>query len=141
MGLLKKPGVNRKVHLFAAPFLWTTIGCLLMFRGYGWLGGEYHLVFLVLALLLGTAKSLLVLDKTVKRSVKRLVDFENGRCLGAVYSWQTWLLVVLMMICGILLRTIFTPGLLIGTLYCAIGWALCLSSRHGWLAWFKVANS
>ncbi len=134
---IKKPGVNRSVHLFAAPFLWTVIGCMLMFRGFGWLENGYRFYWISAGVLLGTLKSVYILDKTAVKSVARLVEFEDGRCLGAVYSWQTWMLVMLMMTSGILLRTFLTPGSVIGTLYLAIGWALCFSSRHGWKAWMK----
>ena len=132
-----KPGVPRIAHLFAAPFLWTVIGCVLMFRGWGWLDpGRGRLLFLV-AVGLGTLKSLLILDKTARRSLERIILFKDGTCLGAVYSWKTWLLVLVMMTAGIVIRSVTQPGPVIGTLYCAIGWALCLSSRLGWQQWFR----
>ena len=37
-----KPGVSRSVHLFAAPFLWTAVGCVLMVRGFAWLDTGTH---------------------------------------------------------------------------------------------------
>jgi len=137
MNLWGKPGVPRTVHLFAAPFLWTAIGGLLLYRGWGWLGpGRGRLLFLA-AGILGTLKSLLILDKVARRSLERIVRFRDGTCLGAVYSWKTWLLVLLMMTAGLVMRTLTQPGPLIGTLYCAVGWSLCLSSRLGWQEWFK----
>jgi hypothetical protein len=41
-----------------------------------------------------------------------------------------------MMTFGIIMRRLTEPGMIIGTLYVAIGWALFLSSRHGWNQWF-----
>ncbi|MCL1980297.1 MAG: hypothetical protein FWG62_04380 [Proteobacteria bacterium] len=136
MALLTKPGVSRTVHLFAAPFLWTTIGMLLMVRGWGWCDpGRGRLLFLV-AGLLGTLKSLFILDKIARRSLDRIIHFQDRTCLGAVYSWKTWLLVLLMMVTGIGLRNLTQPGPLIGILYGAVGWSLCLSSRLGWREWY-----
>ncbi|MCL2790952.1 MAG: hypothetical protein FWD79_09960 [Desulfobulbus sp.] len=136
MALLVKPGVPRSVHLFAAPLLWTAIGGLLMVRGWGWLDpGRGRLLFFA-AGLLGTLKSLLVLDKVAQRSLDRLIRFQDGTCLGAVYSWKTWLLVLLMMTAGIVLRSLTQPGPVIGTLYGSVGWSLCLSSRLGWRGWY-----
>ncbi|MDR2550475.1 MAG: hypothetical protein LBD10_09800 [Desulfobulbus sp.] len=136
MALLTKPGVPRTVHLFAAPFLWTAIGGLLMARGWGWLEpGRGRLLF-VAAGLLGTLKSLFILDKIARRSLDRIVRFQDGTCLGAVYSWKTWLLVLLMMATGIILRSQTEPGPVIGILYGAVGWSLCLSSRLGWREWY-----
>lgn len=134
---LQKPGVNRSVHLFLAPLLWSSVGAMLIFRGVRWLMPSHHqLLLLFAALLLGSVKSYFVIDKSVKKSIHRITRFNDGTCLGAVYSWQTWLLVFIMMLFGITLRHLFHPGTLMGLAYCAIGWALCLSSRHGWVAWY-----
>lgn len=138
---LWKPGVPRTVHLFAAPFLWTTIGCFLIYRGWGWLDPGRGRLLLLVAGLIGTLKSLLILDKVARRSIQRIILFKDGTCLGAVYSWKTWLLVVLMMTAGFVMRRVTQPGPLIGTLYCAIGWALCLSSRLGWYQWFRLMRN
>ncbi len=129
--------MSRSVHLFAAPFLWTAIGSMLMFRGFGWIGSGMARWLLVPALLIGTAKSLLVLDKTARKSLVRIMQLNDNTCLGAVYSWKTWLLVALMMASGITMRRLTEPGMVIGTLYMAIGWALFFSSRHGWLQWLN----
>ena len=132
-----KPGVSRSVHLFAAPFLWTAIGTLLMVRGFGWIGPGIARWLVLLALVLGTVKSLLVLDKTAKKSLQRIMEMNDNTCIGAVYSWKTWLLVALMMAFGITMRRLTEPGMVIGTLYMAIGWALFLSSRYGWIQWLQ----
>ena len=133
---LCKPGVPRTAHLFAAPFLWTVIGCLLIYRGFGWLDPGRGRLLLAIAGVLGTLKSLVILDFVARRSIQRIILLKDGTCLGAVYSWKTWLLVVLMMISGIIMRKITVPGPFIGTLYCAVGWSLCYSSRLGWHQWF-----
>jgi hypothetical protein len=132
-----KPGVNRRVHLFAVPLLWTVVGAYLLVRGWDWIGPGKDRWLVLLAFALGTVKSLLILDKTARRSLSRIIRFRDGTCLGAVYSWKTWLLVFLMMGSGILLRRYFTPGAVIGTIYAAVGWALLYSSRLGWREWFR----
>jgi hypothetical protein len=132
-----KPGVNRKVHLFAAALLWTVVGMVLLIRGWGWIDPVVNSWFVPAALALGTLKSVFILDRSAGRVVERIVLLSDGACLGAVYSWKTWMLVVVMITSGILLRTFFEPGKYIGTVYCAIGWALVLSSRFAWLAWFR----
>ncbi len=132
-----KPGVNRRVHLFAAALLWTVVGAVLIVRGVRWISPAEIVWFIPVALAIGTMKSVLVLDKSARRGVERVVKMLDGTCLGAVYSWQTWILVAMMITSGILLRTLFEPGTYIGTLYCAIGWALLLSSRFAWLEWFQ----
>jgi len=132
-----KPGVSRSVHLCIAALLWTSIGIMLIVRGWGWIGPGIARLLAVLALLVGTLKSVFILDKTADRSIVRIKKFNDATCIGAVYSWKTWLLVALMMAFGITMRTLTDPGMVIGTLYVAIGWALLFSSRRGWLAWWQ----
>lgn len=132
-----KPGVSRRVHLFAAPFLWTVAGLLLMVRGWRWLDGPSHPLFLLTAITLGSMKSLLLLDRITRRTVHRIRYFADNTCLGAVYSWKSWLLVLIMILAGTLARHFCTPGPVLGTLYLAIGWSLLFSSRLGWPAFWQ----
>lgn len=126
------PGVDKRVHLLLSAVLWTTVGLWLMIRGGQWLHAAGDLWLLVPALLLGSGKSLLILDRTARRGIERILRFSGATCLGAVYSYRTWLLVMAMMTAGFVLRQSAIPKSLLGTLYVAIGWALVLSSRFAW---------
>ncbi len=130
-----KPGVTRQTHLLMAAILWMVIGCSLFLRGVLWLENENSVLFVIPALLLGSIKSLFILDKSAKKSIDRLQQMADGSCLGAVYSVKTWSLVVMMMLGGYLLRISSLSLSLIGSLYCTVGWALFYSSRLGWMAW------
>ena len=132
---LLKPGVKRSVLLFFAPLIWSAVGVLLMVRGIGWIGSGTARWLVLIALSMGTLKSLFMLDKVAQKNSIRIQNMGGHSCIGAVYSWKTWLLVLLMMGMGIALRTLTTPGKIVGTIYFAIGWALFFSSRHGWLTW------
>ncbi len=110
---------------------------MLIVRGWGWIGPGRARWLVLLALVLGTAKSVLVLDRAARRTGQRIRQFSDSTCIGALYSWKTWLLVGLMMGFGITMRRLTHPGMVIGTLYVAIGWALLFSSRHGWLQWLQ----
>ncbi len=136
-----KPGVNRRVHLLAAALLWTVVGIFLIARGWVWIDPAENGWYVLAAALIGTLKSIFILDRSARRGVDRIGRMRDGACLGAVYSWKTWMLVVFMIASGILLRTFFDPGKYIGTLYCAVGWALLLSSRHGWKEWARWNNN
>jgi len=136
MGIsLPKPGVGRRVHLFLAPLIWTLVGLMLMFRGWGWLGRGNGRFLVILALGLGSLKGRYVLDRSARRCLRRIADFGDYTCVGAVYSWKSWLLVIVMMGFGMTMRTLTEPGPVLGTLYMAIGWGLFFSSRLGWRAW------
>ncbi len=139
MGSLKrfKPGVDKRVHLLLSAILWTVVGISLLLRGGNWLLANGQFWLSIPALLLGTGKSLLILDKAAEKGIDRILHFADNTCLGAVYSLHTWLLVMAMMGTGFLLRQSSLPRSVLGFVYVAIGWALFLSSRQAWGAWLK----
>ncbi len=133
-----KPGVNRSKHLLVAAILWSCVGIMLMVRGWFFFGETPEYWMILLAVVVGSAKSHLILDKSFKSNMQRILKMKDGTCLGAVYSWKLWALVIVMVLSGYILRTVNPSGILVGTLYFAIGWGLFLSSRHGWLGWFRL---
>ncbi len=128
-----KPGASRQIHLLLTAILWCLIGSMLIFRGLSWLIDVARLWIIAPAVMIGTIKSLLILDKAAKKGIHRILKMADGTCLGAVYSVKTWLLVLCMIGAGMLLRHSSLPGELLGGLYVAIGWSLFFSSRHAWL--------
>ncbi|OQX10200.1 MAG: hypothetical protein BWK76_21055 [Desulfobulbaceae bacterium A2] len=132
-----RPAVGRQTHVLAAALLWTLIGLLLLARGLGRLWPQ-DLWWLPAALLLGTGKSFLILDRSARRGLHRILAFADATCLGAVFAWKSWLLVVLMVGAGLVLRRLSLPDWVLGTALCAVGWALIFSSRHAWRQWFHL---
>ncbi|MCI5141120.1 MAG: hypothetical protein D3909_05210, partial [Candidatus Electrothrix sp. ATG1] len=99
-----RPDVSKSVHFFAAPFLWASVGIMLMIRGLGWIGFSLTCWLLFIAIFVGTMKSLMILDRSAKKTLSRIMAFDEKSCIGAIYPWKTWLLVILMMASGIALR-------------------------------------
>jgi hypothetical protein len=130
-----KPGASRSAHLFVAAIVWTSVGLLLLLRGSVWLYGVGQLWIILPAIFIGTIKALYMLDRAANKNITRIVAGKNGKCLGAVYSWKTWLLVLLMMGMGYLLRHSTLPKEFLGLLYVSIGWGLLFASRKNWIAW------
>lgn len=135
---LLKPGAKKSVHHFVAPCIWAVVGVMLFLRGYGWIDPDKRVLAIGLALVVGSLKSLFILDAAATKSLQRIARFTDGTCIGAVYSWKSWLMAGVMMAFGFILRNITTPGTLVGSFYCAIGWALIFSSRHGWRSWIRI---
>lgn len=133
-----KPGGSIVTHLLLASILWTVIGTGLICRGGVWLIEAGHIWLVFVAVVFGSLKSLFILDKSVRKSIDRIQNLSDGSCLGGVYSFKTWALVVFMILMGYLLRHLSVPHEFLGVLYIGIGWALILSSRIGWNAWRKT---
>jgi hypothetical protein len=130
-----KPGVGKRTHLAATALLWTVAGAILMVRGLVILSEAGFLWCLVVALGFGLIKSTILLDGVARRAVTRIQRFGERTCIGAVYSWKTWVLVLAMICMGIIVRRVSLPPPLVGTVVFGIGFSLLLSSRHGWGAW------
>lgn len=130
-----KPGASRSAHLLVAALMWTCVGLLLMFRGTVWLYGIDKLWIILPAICVGSLKALYLLDRSANKNISRIVEGKDGKCLGAVYSWKTWLLVILMMAMGCLLRNSTLPKEFLGLFYVSIGWGLLFASRKSWGAW------
>lgn len=134
-----KPAVRRNTLLFASAGLWTAIGLLLLAKGlYRWYQIPVHYPSIIAAgILIGSIKSLWILDKSARRGIDRILDFDDSTCLGAVYSIKTWILVLCMMGLGVILRNSFLPMSLLCFIYFTIGWALLFSSRLAWREWLR----
>lgn len=129
-----KPGASVRTNLLVAAVMWSFVGLYLMVRGY-LLDAGLPWVFLGLALVLGTVKASWIIERAARKNIARIVARPDGMCLGGVYSWGMWAMVVCMMLGGRLLRNSPVPPLVVGVIYVAVGWALLLASRLIWRAW------
>ncbi|MBW2658222.1 MAG: hypothetical protein JRC87_01275 [Deltaproteobacteria bacterium] len=138
-----KPGAKRRTHLLLAAILWTAVGILLLTKGAYRITGvnDYGSEIVIIALISGTLKSYYVLDRSARKSISRILNFDDGTCLGAVYSSKTWLLVMGMMGAGVVLRNSSLPLGLLCFIYFTIGWGLLFSSRLAWRAWAAGKNN
>lgn len=132
--------VSRPTLLVAATFLWTSVGGMLLVKGWSWKGTGYELVVIFLGLLFGFLKSVFFLDKSFVRSIKRIKQFSEHQGIANVFSAKTWQLIALMVAFGFTMRELTSPCPAIGVLYVAIGWGMLLSSRHGWRACVSMAR-
>lgn len=135
-----KPDVSIKTRIFLAALLWSCIGLMLMWRGgYAVIGTGKEWLLLV-SLLIGSVKSRMVLDRVAVKNMTRIFEKGEYSCLGGVYSWKTWLLVLVMIAFGRLLRASSLQVWLIGIIYVTVGWSLFWSSRKVWLRLLNLSG-
>lgn len=132
-----KPNVSVKTRIFLAALLWSCIGLMLLWRGGNAVVGSGREWLLLVALLVGSFKSWAILDRVAVKNMTRIFDKGEYSCMGGVYSWKTWLLVVVMIVFGRLLRASSMQVWLVGLIYVTVGWSLFWSSRK---VWVKLRN-
>ena len=134
-----KPGGKRRTHLLLTAVMWSVIGILLLTKASYRIVQvpEHQIIIIIAALIFGTLKSIFILDRSARKSIVRILEFKDGTCLGAVYSFKTWLLVVSMMGIGLVLRNSSLSLSLLCFVYFTIGWALLFSSRLAWMVWIR----
>ena len=132
-----KPVASKRLQLLLAGLIWSTVGSGLIGVGTYWVvsSANHIIVLLAISLCIGLGKSLLILDLTANRIVRRIELRGEGRCLASFYSLRVWALVILMMAMGRILRGAGMSYSLLGLIYAAVGTGLLMSSRLIWLAW------
>ncbi|MFH2205072.1 MAG: hypothetical protein ABIJ96_18335 [Elusimicrobiota bacterium] len=135
-----KPRASRLTRLMVASLVWSCVGCGLFAAGAGWLveaGGTQAALLLAAGLIIGAVKGRFVLAPRAATNGQRIIDSGDDRCLGSVFSWRTWGLVVFFMCLGKVLRASPLPRPFLGALYVGIGSALAGASLVTWKLWWR----
>ena len=126
-----KPGVSKSILLFIAGIVWIMVGIMLNRLAYSWLSAE-RLYYALLASMIGFVCSLFIHHfgflRIVDRNLDRILPMEGSRCVFSFMPWKSYLLIMIMIIIGLLLRHSSIPKLYLSVLYIGIGTALILSS-------------
>ena len=126
-----KPGVPKNMLLLIAGLLWIGTGCMLDAMAYSWLRAQEPGYFLPAAAT-SFAAALLIHHfgflRVVDRNLARILPMEGKRCVFAFMPWKSYLLILIMVLFGLLLRHSPVPKKYLAVLYGGIGTALILSS-------------
>ncbi|MHC4489071.1 MAG: hypothetical protein ACYS9C_01925 [Planctomycetota bacterium] len=142
-----KPGVPKSALLFIAGVMWIIVGIMLNSLVYSWLRTE-RWDDALLALFIGFVCSLFIRHfgflRLVDRNLDRILPMEGRRCIFSFMSWKSYILIIIMIAIGFLLRHSPIPKLYLAVPYTGIGTALILSSvrylRYGLLSLRSYRN-
>lgn len=126
------PKASVRTRIILAALLWSLIGLMLMARGFPGVNNSGMEWLFLVAVLVGLFKSNFMLDKVAEKNMNRILEKGENQCVGGVYSWKTWLLVLLMIAFGRLLRASSLPIWFVGWVYFTVGFSLFWSSRKVW---------
>jgi len=139
-----KPAARARTHLLAAALLWTVVGLGLAAAGIAWSFGSalpWSLLLAAAGVAAGTVKGRLVIRKMADWNTARIIARGDGHCLGGFLAPKTWLLIIVMMGSGILLRRSGVPRPILGVLYTAVGTGLLFGGRQLWKAWRETPET
>jgi hypothetical protein len=134
-----EPAVSRRTLFVAAALTWELAGVILGVRAIVWLRGLglTAVAYAVPALLLGWAKGRWVFGRVAAKNVARIQSLSPHKeriCVFAFQALESYLLVLLMIGAGILLRLSPLPRPWLALVYLAIGFGLFLASFRYWRA-------
>lgn len=123
--------VTRNFLILLAGYTWVCVGTMLIYRAYSWLsaapevnGVIYAGGGFLIALLIHHFGFL----KIVNKNLKRIHDLEEKALVTSFLHKKSYLLILIMIAMGILLRRSSLPKAYLAVLYTGIGSALIMSS-------------
>ena len=135
MAIIAEPAVARKNLILGAGLFWLAGGLILIIRA-GMLDLRFefnHILLALLAIAVGYVKQRWVFRRVVAANIRRIRQLSPHKekiCLFAFQSIESYLLVTVMVIAGILLRQTGLDHQVLSLIYLAVGTALTLSSQY-----------
>ena len=126
-----KPAVSKTVLVFIAGFVWICVGSALLFVGFSWLWEASHVNsywFGGAGIILGLFVHHFGFLKIVDKNLARILPVDEKRCLFSFIPWKSYLIILIMIAMGTILRHSPIPKHFLAILYTGIGSALILSS-------------
>lgn len=126
-----KPSVKKPYLLFFSGIIWVAVGVMLNTFAYAWLkdyGNNLSYLFASIGFIAALIIHHFGFLKVVDKNLGRISSLNDRPCAFSFMSWKSYILVMVMVTTGILLRHSSIPKQYLSSLYIGIGLALILSS-------------
>ena len=136
---IPEPSISRNLVIKGAGLFWIIGGFFLIYRSYSLIPNVQKSIFTLslIAIILSGLKSWLLFSKIVNKNIRRIEKLAPNKkkiCLFAFQSIESYILIIIMVISGLLLRKINLSVDILFVLYLAVGLSLIVSSRK-YLTW------
>ena len=129
---IPKPGVNNKILIAISTIMWSAVGIMLNYFAVCWfnlLSNFEIIIVIVSGIFLGFIIAIKGFRKIARKNIYRIKNLPEKACIFAFQSWESYLLIIVMLSMGIFLRkTDYVPRLLLAPVYIGLGLALFGSS-------------
>lgn len=126
-----KPAASKYLLIALAGLMWSTVGVMLCSMAYYWLKEVDWLTALPLGffgIILSLAVYRFGFSGIAKKNIDRICLLPEKGCIFAFQAWKSYLIIVVMITLGIILRHSPIPKHYLAIVYTTIGGALLLSS-------------
>ena len=126
-----KPAVTNSVLLFLAGAVWLCVGTVLVCLAFSWLSEAPNVnnyVFVGAGVVLGLLAHHFGFLRIADRNLERILPMKEKKCVFSFITWQSYLIIAVMIAMGTILRHSAIPKQYLAILYTGIGLALILSS-------------
>ncbi len=124
------PSVDKRILVLVAGLMWCGVGVMLACFAYSWLSALsvsekelYYVAGFLTAMPIHHFGFLKIAD----RNLRRLLPITQKKCFFSFMTWKSYIIVVIMVSMGIMLRHSSIPKRYLSILYNGIGLALFLS--------------
>ena len=135
------PAVSKYWLIALAGLIWSMVGIMLCRLAYIWLSSVNWTLGLPLGLM-GIISALAVygfgFSKIALKNIDRLCLLPDKSCIFAFQAWKSYLIIILMITLGMVLRNSPIPRHFLAVIYAAIGGALFVSSFHFYRCIWRV---
>jgi hypothetical protein len=126
-----KPAADKRTLIFLSFLVWVTVGMILLLYVYFWLSSPaVNNTYIFIGTGIGLA---LIIHhfgflRLVDKNLGRILPMEGKKCIFSFMTWKSYLIVIVMISIGTLLRHSSIPKSYLSILYIGIGLSLILSS-------------
>ena len=126
-----KPAVKKEYLLLLSGMMWLGVGIMLSVFSYHWLsayGSNKAYIFAGVGFICALTIHHFGFLRVVDKNLGRISRMQGKRCVFSFMSWKSYIMVLVMVTLGILLRHSALPKQYLSVIYIGIGLALILSS-------------
>ena len=128
-----KPAVSTKWLIASAGLMWSIVGIMLCRLAFQWLivvSGLQEAIYGAIGLAAAVVIYYFGFSRIAKKNIYRVSLYKGKTCFFAFQEWKSYIIIMVMIGFGILLRHSSIHKYYLAVVYIAIGGALFLSSFH-----------
>lgn len=128
-----KPAVDKRVLVLLAGIMWISVGTMLLSYAFAWLSafqGTGAFMFAGIGVVMALVIHHFGFLKVVDTNLRRILPMKEKKCIFSFMTWESYIIVAVMVTMGVLFRHSSIPKPYLSILYTGIGLSLILSSMR-----------